>query len=213
MNSLSQANFIKLMSDKIFVARNDMEELQVYGVLLEDLDNLDNKLITYNNLESDSVYLTIYKESNHAKKEVREVLLKGLRALKLQLQVKYGKEMAKPVVFYIKGITTAGDKELINSVGKVVDEIMKLPEEVAENQIIQKLIEDLRQNLPSFEQRSFKAEGDRAIRKQKTEDRNTLKNEIYEEVTTICEIGKAIWKNRDIDQFHRYVLFPGQGQK
>jgi len=213
MNSLSQANFIKLMSDKISVAREDMEELQVYGVLIEDLDNLDDKLISYNNLEPDSVYLTKYKESNHAKKGIREKLLKGLRALKLQLQVKYGKEMAKPVVFYIKGITTAGDKELINSVGKVVDEIIKLPKEVADNQIIQGLVEELRQSLPVFEQKSYRAEEDRSIRKQKTEDRNNLKNEIYEEVTTICEIGKAIWKNRDIDQFHRYVLFPGQGQK
>ena len=44
MNSLSQANFIELMSGKIHVARKDMDELKVYGVLIEDLDDLDKRL-------------------------------------------------------------------------------------------------------------------------------------------------------------------------
>lgn len=212
MNSLSQTTFVELMTSKLTLAKSDFDELKVYGVQFDNLVLLEKKLQEYIELEADEHYMVMYKESNHEKRAIKARIMKNIKALKLNLQLKFGKDTAKSILFYIKGIATAGDKELINTIERVLAEINIFDTTIKNSPFIIGIAAELAADKPLFIAKADETERNRMLRKDKTEYRNGLKDKIYNEVTTVCEIGKAIWKTRDIKKFQAYVMFPGQGK-
>ncbi len=206
--NLSDAELVLFASDLVTFMTRDSAEFAARGVDAAAITALGVKEDQFEAFPTDPEYKALVTIAVENKDADRSQLLVEIRGVTDRAMIKWGAESGRYKRFDVKDLAGMSDKDLHFAARRVVRiGTIYLADLTAEG-LTQAMLDSLSALAQSFEDNLNALSDAIAERDEKTEERITLGNELYELVTKYCEIGKVIWKDTSEAKYNDYIIYP-----
>ncbi len=187
--------------------QRDMEEFSNYGYSMETASQLDGQinafeeLPTDEELEGDTMIAT--EKKNEVANETRELV----RKIMVRVQSKFGKRSAYYKKFGASSLSRLTDEKLIRTARRVARVATIYQEELIQTGLQQQHIDVLKNKADEFDLNLEEQDDAVADREIGTLLRVRTAEDIYNQISMICDTGKEIWKGRNEAKYNDYVIY------
>lgn len=193
--------------EKVSFLKRDIEEFAKYGYTIEKADDLDDRISSFENFPTDREFegdVMIATEKKNAL--TIETILK-IRSVMLRVQDKYGKQSAYYKKFGASALSNLKDEMLLITIRRVARVGGMYLNELQEKGLTQEHIDELIVMANDFEALIALQSDAIADREIGTMIRTNTVNELYAELSKICESGKGIWKESNEAKYNDYIIY------
>ncbi len=212
-HNFPDADLHQICMEHIRFAHRDLEYFTEYGYDLERLKTFKNKCDRFRELPDDEELLGDQMISTEKKMKAADKLRAAIRSLMTRVAIKYNSRTGRYRKFGTAKLGDMTDAQLLFCARRVVRvgrQQMDFLVEVGVNEnVLGKITEAARE----FENQ-MNIQADRvAERDIGVENRMDKGNEIYDELVVLCNIGKDIWNNKDVQKYENYCLYESNNEQ
>ncbi len=203
---ISDADLIQLADSKISAAKRDMAEMQDFGITDIILADINKKRDNFADMTTDEELEGMKISSTADKNAAADVLRKAIRRIMARVGNKYGVKSGKYSRFGVDTLSRMSDTELYKCGKRVQRQARALLGQLVSEGLTEADISDLETITLTFDT-TIDAQDD-AIRDRDiaTQERITLGNDLYADVTRLSNTGKAIWEGTSEAKYNDYLI-------
>lgn len=199
--------------EKIKLAHQDQLQFGQYGYDLERLHKFLGKCERFKNLPSDDELIGNQMITTEKKYDAAERLKTAVRSVMTRVAMKYNNRTGRYRRFGTAKMGDMTDAQLLFCGRRVVRVARQQIDFLADVGINENLLGRVSDACSVFEtamniQQDKVAERDIAV-----ERRVDMGNQLYQELVTLCDIGKDIWAERDPLKYEGYVLYESNNEQ
>jgi len=205
--------FPRFGHEKINFLIRDMDEFSGYGYTMEKADALDGRIRKFEDLPTDEEYAGDVMIATEKKNALSAALLQKIRAVMQRVENKFGLRSAYYRKFGASALSQQTDAKLLKTTRRVARVATMYLAELQEQGLTNKHVKELKVMATDFDD-SMEAQSDAiADREIGTMERTSIANEIYAEISRICDTGKGIWKDVNEAKYNDYIIYNTPGAK
>jgi len=193
--------------ERIKHAKRDAALFEQYGYSKERLRGFLNKCEKFRALPDDDELVGDQMVTTEKKYAAAEKLKSAIRSLMTRVAMKYSNRSGRYRKFGTAKLGDMTDAQLIfcgRRVVRVARQQIDFLGDVGVNENVIKRVVDATQH---FEQ-ALNIQQDRVAERDIAVERRTeVGNQLYEELVTLCNIGKDIWAERDPVKYENYTIY------
>ncbi|NJL74039.1 MAG: hypothetical protein HC892_02310 [Saprospiraceae bacterium] len=193
--------------DHIRYAYRDVEQFQQYGFNAERLQKFKTMCEQFQALPSDDELVGDQMILTDKKYAAAERLKSTIRTVMTRVAMKYNNRSGRYRKFGTSKMGDMTDAQLIFCGRRVVRVARLQIDFLADVGVNESLISRIVEAVQDFEQ-AVNLQQDRIADRDIAVERRTEKgNKIYDELVTLCDIGKDIWAEKDMTKYENYTLY------
>ena len=205
--------FPRFGHEKINFLQRDITEFARYGYTNEKAEALDKRITDFENSPTDEEYAGDVMIATEKKNALSEELLQKIRSVMLRVQNKFGQRSAYYRKFGTSALSKMKDEKLLKTTRRVARVATIYLDELKDEGLTNVHIKELKALATDFDD-AMEAQSDAiADREIGTMLRIKTANEIYDEISRICDTGKGIWKEANEAKYNDYIIYNTPGAK
>ncbi len=210
---LSFEEFHVLVNSKTSFALRDAEELAIFGYdddRINQIRELNENLMA---ATGDAEMEVIRKEQTQRKSEMVEQIREQLRKIDLVIELAYGRNSMEQKSFHLEGVSKLTERGLLNRMN-VVRKIYELKKDsLPNNEMLRDLFAVLDELSATYSNLLDQIALTDAQRMLETDNRVLLANQLYNELMTMCQVGKTVWFSSSPSKHNNYLVYHGGNRK
>lgn len=199
--------------EKLRAANRDLEIFKQYGYDLERMKKFKAMCDRFRELPDDDELVGDQMLLTEKKYKAADKLRAAIRSLMTRVKMKFNDRTGRYRKFGTSKLGDMTDAQLLFCARRVVrvarQQIDFLDEVGVNENILGKIMDASRE----FENAVNLQQDKVADRDIGVERRTSRGNEIYDELVTLCEIGKDIWDNKDKAKYEQYCLYESNNEQ
>ncbi len=193
--------------ERIKYAHRDMAQFEEYGYTLERLRAFKALCDKFSALPDDEELLGDQMVTTEKKYKAAEALKSAIRSLMTRVAIKYSNRSGRYRKFGTAKMGDMTDAQLIFCGRRVVRVARQQLDFLAETGVNENVIRRVSEATRDFE-RAVNIQQDKvADRDISVERRVEQGNKLYDELITLCNIGKDIWAEKDPVKYENYCIY------
>ena len=207
MHNFPDADLYQQSIERIRYALRDIKEFEKYGYGKERLKNFQNKCEKFRSLPDDDEMVGDQMIVTEKKYDAAEKLKTAIRSLMTRVNMKFSNRTGRYRKFGTAKMGDMTDAQLIfcgRRVIRVARQQIDFLADVGVNENVIKRVSDATQGFENALNIQQDKVADRDIA---VERRVEQGNEIYQEMVTLCNIGKDIWAETDLAKYENYAIY------
>ncbi len=210
---LSFEEFHVLVNSKTSFALRDVEALAVFGYNEERINQIrvmnENLMAAISNAEMD----VIRREQTQRKSEMIEQIREQLRKMDLFIELAYGRNTKEQKYFHLEGIGKLTEKGLLSRMN-VIRKIYELKKDsLPTSEMLSSAFAVLDEFVLAYSDLLDQIALTDAQRILETDNRVQLANELYNELMTMCQVGKTVWFSSNPSKHNNYLVYATGSRK
>ena len=199
--------------ERIRYARRDIQQFEKYGYALERLKGFKNKCDQFRALPDDDELLGDQMVTTEKKYQAAEALKSAIRSIMTRVKMKYSNRSGRYRKFGTAKMGDMTDAQLIFCGRRVVRVARQQIDFLADVGINENVIKRVIDATQDFE-RACNIQQDRVSDRDIAVERRTEQgNKLYEELVTLCNIGKDIWAEIDPVKYENYCIYESNNEQ
>ncbi len=199
--------------ERIRYAYRDINEFKTYGYGFDKLQAFKSMCNKFRNLPDDDELVGDQMITTEKKYVAAERLKSAIRSLMTRVAMKYSNRSGRYRKFGTAKMGDMTDAQLIfcgRRVIRVARQQIDFLAEVGVNETVLKKISDACRNFESAcnIQQDKVAERDISV-----EHRTEWGNRLYDELVTLCNVGKDIWAEKDPVKYENYTIYESNNEQ
>lgn len=199
--------------EKLRAANRDLQFFKQYGYDLERMKKFKAMCDRFRELPDDDELVGDQMILTEKKYKAADKLRSAIRSLMTRVKMKFNDRTGRYRKFGTSKMGDMTDAQLIFCARRVVRVARQQIDFIAEVGINENVIGKIINAAQEFENAVNLQQDKVADRDIGVERRTTHGNEIYQELTTLCEIGKDIWNNKDKAKYEQYCLYESNNEQ
>jgi len=203
----SDGRLIATVKEKTAFMKRDAATFANYGIATTAINDLQNEAENFSDFITDVEARSDQSGATALKDQKAEELRMSIRAVMVRAEAKYGANTAKYRKFGTEALSKQPDVELLLVAKRVVRVATQWFEDLATHGLTLAMIQEVHENLNSFDNLVVDFRllvGDRDILQ---EDRVDAANALYKKLIGYTTIGMAMWETSDIAKYNDYVVY------
>jgi len=203
--SMSDAD-LKQTADFVFnLVTRDLGDFGRRNVTADTLTDLQALINNFDDVQTDEELQGIVMDATQAKDVLAEDLRKKIRTIRNMAELEYNNK-GKYNSFGFEDMANMNDNELYRLAKRVVRVSTTLLSDLGNQGLVEADITDLSTAAALFDTAIDAQHSAIENRDLATEARVTIGNELWDELTRLCSIGKSIYEDTDEARYNDYVL-------
>jgi hypothetical protein len=205
--NFSDAVLVTKGKEKIAFMRRDASEFEKFGILKENLTQLENNINLFSDAYTDVEALNDQTEITKLKDQKAEELRVAIRAIMSRVELKFGIGTSKYAKFGTETLSRQTDADLYITGRRVVRTANTLLTELTEKGVTQDMIANVSLLCSELENLIIDMKmkiGDRDVIQ---EERVEAANAIYTTLVSYTNTGQSIWNTSSVAKYNDYVLY------
>lgn len=199
--------------ERIKYAKRDIERFEAYSYDLERLGKFKALCDKFSALPDDEELLGDQMVTTDKKYKAAEQLKSAVRSLMTRVAIKYSNRSGRYRKFGTAKMGDMTDAQLIFCGRRVVRVARQQLDFLAETGVNENVIRRVSEACRDFE-RAVNIQQDKvADRDISVERRVEQGNRLYEELITLCNIGKDIWAEKDPIKYENYCIYESNNEQ
>lgn len=206
-HNFPDADLYLICIDSIRHALEDLKAFESYGYDALRLKTFKTKADKFRQLPDDDELVGDQMILTEKKYTSAETLKASIRSLMTRVSMKFGNRSGRYRKFGANKLGDMTDAQLIfcgRRVVRVARQMIDFLDDVGVNENVIGKISTSTQNFEAAVNRKLDKVSERDIG---VERRIIKGNELYEELTTLCKIGKDIWREKDPNRYELYCIY------
>lgn len=206
-HNFPDADLYMICIDSIRHALEDLQAFETYGYDALRLKGFKNKVDKFRQLPDDDELVGDQMILTEKKYESAEKLKASIRSLMTRVGMKFGNRSGRYRKFGANKLGDMTDAQLIfcgRRTVRVARQMIDFLEDVGVNENVIGRISTSTQEFEASVNRKLDKVSERDIG---VERRVIRGNELYEELTTLCKIGKDLWREKDPNRYELYCIY------
>ena len=199
--------------ERIRYAKRDLVQFEEYGYSRQRLEKFFNSCEAFKVLPNDDEWVGDQMITTEKKDKAADQLRASIRSLMTRVALKYPQKSGRYRKFGTIKLGDMTDAQLLfcgRRVVRVARQQIDFLEEVGVNDNLIRRISDHAQ---VFEKTMNIQQDKVADRDIAVENRTDKGNELYNELVTLCNIGKDIWAERDLVKYENYCIYESNNEQ
>ena len=193
--------------ERIKYAKRDIDHFERYGYSKERLKGFIARCDKFRNLPDDDELVGDQMITTEKKYAASEKLKTAIRSLMTRVAMKYSNRSGRYRKFGTAKMGDMTDAQLIFCGRRVMRVARQQIDFLADVGVNERVIKRISEAVQQFE-RAVNIQQDKvADRDISVERRVELGNELYDELVTLCNIGKDIWVETDTVKYENYCIY------
>lgn len=193
--------------ERIKYAHRDIKHFEQYGYSLDRLKGFKNNCDKFRGLPDDDELVGDQMVATDKKYEASEKLKSAIRSLMTRVAMKYSNRSGRYRKFGTAKIGDMTDAQLIFCARRVARVARQQIDFLAEAGINENVIQRVTEACRNFENALNIQQDKVADRDIAVERRTEQGNDLYDELVTLCNIGKDIWAEKDTVKYENYTIY------
>lgn len=193
--------------ERIRYAHRDIGLFEQYGYDLERLKKFKTQCDRFRELPDDDELLGDQMILTEKKYKAADKLKGAIRSLMTRVALKYNDRTGRYRKFGASKLGDMTDAQLIFCARRVVRVARQQFDFLAETGVNETVLGKISEACQEFENAVNLQQDKVADRDIGVERRVDFGNEIYDELVTLCNVGKDIWDNKDKGKYENYCLY------
>lgn len=199
--------------ERIQYAQRDLAEFQKYGYDSGRLQGFFNRCEQFKNLKDDDELLGDQMVVTEKKYEAAERLKSTIRSVMTRVAMKYSNRSGRYRKFGTAKMGDMTDAQLLFCGRRVVRVARAQIDFLADVGVNEQVLSKVADACSGFET-ALNIQQDRvADRDIAVERRVEFGNQLYQELITLCNIGKDIWADRDPVKYEHYTIYESNNEQ
>jgi hypothetical protein len=199
--------------ERIKYANRDREQFEQYGYTLERLKQFKAMCDKFGDLPDDEELLGDQMVTTEKKYAAAENLKSAIRSLMTRVAIKYSNRSGRYRKFGTAKMGDMTDAQLIFCGRRVVRVARQQLDFLAETGVNENVIRRVAEATRQFE-KSVNIQQDKVADRDISVERRVEKgNKLYEELITLCNIGKDIWAEKDPVRYENYCIYESNNEQ
>jgi hypothetical protein len=199
--------------ERIKYAKRDMEEFKKYGYSADRLKGFMNLCEQFRSLPDDDELIGDQMITTDKKYAAAEKLKTAIRSMMTRVAMKYSNRTGRYRKFGTSKMGDMTDAQLIFCGRRVVRVARQQIDFLAEVGVNEKVIKRIVDACQDFE-RAVNIQQDKVADRDISVERRTEKgNKLYDELITLCNIGKDIWVETDTAKYENYCIYESNNEQ
>ena len=199
--------FPRFAHQKINFLHRDMVEFTRYGYTPGKADALDKQISNFEDFPTDEEYIGDVMIATEKKNALARELLQTIRTMMLHVQNKFGRRSPYYKKFGVSALSQMTNEVLLKTARRVARVSTMHQEELKKEGLSGAHIKELKEKATVFEEWMEVQDDAIADREIGTMQRVSVANELYVEISKICETGKGIWKDVNEAKYNDYIIY------
>jgi hypothetical protein len=205
--NIPDADFYVLCMETVKYAHRDIESFKTYGYDLEKLKGFKALCDRFQALPDDDELVGDQMISTEKKDASCEKLKTAIRGVMTRVEMKYSNRTGRYRKFGTAKMGDMTDPQLLFCGRRVVRVARKEADFYAEVGLTEQIITRVQDAAQEFENALNIQQDKIAERDISVERRMEQGNKMYNELVTVCNIGKDLWAEKDPVKYENYVLY------
>ncbi|MCQ2975411.1 MAG: hypothetical protein MJ211_11455 [Bacteroidales bacterium] len=186
---------------------NDMEYFSKFGVTEKEIETFKKRITDFENYPDDKIFAEDVSEKTKVKNEKEKDLKEYTRIFLLHLSIIIVGKQEMKKYFKTQKVTGIPIKELIDLADKVLNVAKKFKTKLSVVGLKSEEFDKYKDIIKSTRDASKELEVSRAERVKHTNKRRDLGRILYEKMVKFSALGKNIWKDKNEENYKRYLLY------
>jgi hypothetical protein len=199
---------LKQYADEIISSiERDIVEFSERGVTTVRLNNLQQKLVNFDELPTDEILEGIKIDATQDKDTARNNAEIAARSIFVMAENKFGTDSGKYKQFGDAAISRQSDNQFYRTLKTIKTSADKFLLDLAEEGLTQEMIDNLAKLTAFFDKAIDDQNTAIKSRDIATEERIEAGNALYADLVKVCNTGKDIWYNKNEAKYNDYVIY------
>jgi hypothetical protein len=185
----------------------DITEFATFGVLPANVTSLQVLCDAFEVFPTDEYINQEYLSAVEARDNIVNELQVIIRAMALRVELKWGKKSPKYKSLKIADLTRLSVDAYVTSARMVHAFMTEYLTELAAEGLTAPMLNDMEDKIQELDDAIRETIAKNSLRIEKTTERITKGNELYNLVSRYCEIGKRIWDGVNPAFFNDYIIY------
>jgi len=199
--------------EKLRAANRDLTLFKQYGYDLERMKKFKAMCDRFRELPDDDELLGDQMVLTEKKYKGADKLRSAIRSLMTRVKMKFNDRTGRYRKFGASKLGDMTDAQLLFCARRVVRVARQQMDFIADVGVNENVLGKIISAAQEFENAVNLQQDKVADRDIGVERRTTNGNEIYNELITLCEIGKDIWDNKDKAKYEQYCLYESNNEQ
>ena len=204
---MPQAELLLTASTKLGYMRRDAADFATRGVPATRLNGLETLITTFGDMPTEEEMVQSAAVRTQVKEATHKQLLSAMQALMSKVSLKNNDRTPAYKAFGTSGLNSAREAELYTGIRQAVRVGRRTVADYAAQGVTLAELEALETLNEAFldalhDQQDAENEG-----LSTTQTRLRAANALYEELSYLCEVGKALYVQTDVTKYEQYVLY------
>jgi hypothetical protein len=189
------------------VVARDVHEFVKYGYSETISDTVREKTEQFKSILPDMYWEGQKTLSTNSKDQCRGKLVEILGEIAFKAKLALGADSKEYATFRFSGMDRQSDQQLVLYSKHVCKTAEFFTEQLSTRNVTESILAQAEVATTALDNAIDKQTEAIALREQKSVERLSLGNELYELILELCEVGKRIWENKNEAFYHDYVLY------
>ena len=207
------ADLYVLCMERIRFAQRDQKQFAQYGYEASRLKGFHNKCEQFRALPDDDELLGDQMIVTDKKYEAAEALKTAIRSLMTRVKMKYSNRSGRYRKFGTAKMGDMTDAQLLFCGRRVVRVARGQIDFLADVGVNENVLSRITEAARAFENAINIQQDKVADRDISVERRVEMGNQLYEELVTLCNIGKDIWAEKDQAKYENYTIYESNNEQ
>lgn len=191
----------------------DIVEFAERGMTTVRLNNLQQKLVNFDELPTDEILEGIKIDATQDKDTARTNAEIAARSIFVMAENKFGTDSGKYKQFGDAAISRQSDNQFYRTLKTIKTSADKFLFDLAEEGLTQEMIDNLAKLTALFDKAIDDQNTAIKSRDIATEERIEAGNALYADLVKVCNTGKDIWYNKNEAKYNDYVIYTSSTAK
>lgn len=202
---------LKQYGDEIINSiERDIVEFAERGMTTVRLNNLQQKLVNFDELPTDEILEGIKIDATQDKDTARNNAEIAARSIFVMAENKFGTDSGKYKQFGNAAFSRQSDNQFYRTLKTIKTSADKFLLDLAEEGLTQEMIDNLVKLTAFFDKAIDDQNTAIKSRDIATEERIEAGNALYADLVKVCNTGKDIWYNKNEAKYNDYVIYTSQ---
>ncbi|MCU4176581.1 hypothetical protein [Carboxylicivirga sp. N1Y90] len=191
----------------IFCFDRDKAEFEGYGYGDDIRSTIISSIAALKALPTDIYYEGEQKMCTNNKNEIREDLEHDINDLANRSRLALGAKSVEYSLFRFGTLAELSDNDMVSKASHVVQVAQKRMDKLAKRMVNDELLNAITTGGNKLDDAIDKQAEAQSIRKEKVVERHNMANDLYKNMSELCEAGKRIWKGKNEAYYTDYVIY------
>lgn len=199
--------------EKLRIAHQDLEHFKQYGYDIERMIQFKAKCDQFRDLPDDDEYLGDQMILTEKKYKAAEKLKNAIRSLMTRVEMKFNNRTGRYRKFGASKLGDMTDAQLIFCARRVIRVARQQIDFLEDVGVTENILNKITTEAQAFENAVNLQQDKVADRDIGVERRVDQGNVIYDELVTLCNIGKDIWNDKNPVKYELYCLYESNNEQ
>ncbi len=199
--------------EKLRAAHQDLEKFKQYGYGIERMVQFKSLCDRFRDLPDDDEYIGDQMILTEKKYKAADKLRNAIRSLMTRVEMKFNNRTGRYRKFGASKLGDMTDAQLLFCARRVIRVARQQIDFLEDVGVKENILNKISTEAQTFENTVNLQQDKVADRDIGVERRVDQGNAIYEELVTLCNIGKDIWNDKDAAKYERYCLYESNNEQ